>query len=136
MDQFLKIDITTLAVFGFVLFPLWNSFLINWDKAPTDKRKKWSRLWHGTGVAGRVLFGIIIIRTNDPTWFSFSLIGFLSYPVWNWAINYGMKIKPPQILFYIGKTAVTDKIMRKHKRIVYLIYLLTIINLILSIILK
>lgn len=138
MEQYLKIDILYAIVALFLMIPLWNGFLIRYDKASGDKKKRWSNLWHFFGVLIRGVLCFILARLTAPKWEfltiwqTFAILGFCCYPVWNWMVNWGMKIDPPKILFYIGGTAWSDKI---NNRIIYGIYVILFINLVLSFIL-
>lgn len=90
-----------------VLFSVFNGFVINWKHSAEKIAEQLSVKWHGVGLVMHIVLVAILYLLGGWIW---AIIGFLI----NWL---GHNIIIAKMLnqkwYYIGKTAWTDKLIRK-----------------------
>ena len=88
-----------------LLTAMWNGMVINWYNS---HQQRWSRGWHATGFIIRALLTLLVyLITKD--WYWTGVTAIISWIPYNIIINLYMH-KP---IFYLGKTSVIDKCLRK-----------------------
>lgn len=109
-----------------------SGFFFNWKSNLNGQGEQWRLYFHTTGWILRFIIGLQIIGQYGLNYHLLSVFAFISWPVWNWMINFAMEQKGWQIILYVGKTSVIDKFL-SEKSLTYIAYGVIILNLIISI---
>jgi len=105
----LDTKITFLVLFTVlsILFSVFNGLVINWKNSTAEKAERLSFAWHGVGLVMHVLLVALIAFIGGWFW---AIVAFLL----NWlGHNIIIAMIMGQKWFYVGKTAWTDKLIRR-----------------------
>ena len=96
---------TTILLFSVIaLVALWNGYVIKWF---LTKDEKYSRIWHGIGFMVRALLCATLYLQAGLL--LASIAAFVCWLPYNIIIN----VVNRWPIFYVGKTSIIDKLIRK-----------------------
>ena len=134
--KFIQAEMTHIDNFifecSYVIFvALISGFFFNWKHNLNGQGEQWRLYFHSAGWLLRGLIGMQIVGQYGFDYTLLSIYAFIAWPVWNWMINFAMEQRGLQIILYVGKTSVIDKVL-SEKSLTYIAYGVIFLNLIIS----